>query len=104
MSVVIPVSEDAHKTWADRARFYTELHDKIAAMPGVLSAGISTNATPPDSGWRLPVEILGIPASQAQEAHVEFVGPEYFATLRIPFLSGRMWTKAKSLGAPRSFS
>jgi predicted permease len=95
MSVVIPVSEDAHKTWADRARFYTELHDKIAAMPGVLSAGISTNATPPDSGWRLPVEILGIPASQAQEAHVEFVGPEYFATLRIPFLSGRMWDQGE---------
>jgi hypothetical protein len=76
MSVVIPIRDDAHTTWADRARFYTELHDKIAAMPGVLSAGISTNATPPDSGWRQPVEILGKPASQAQEAQVEFVGPE----------------------------
>jgi putative ABC transport system permease protein len=95
MSVVIPVSEDAHKTWADRARFFTELHDKIAAMPGVLSAGVSTNATPPDSGWRLPVEILGKSASQTQEAHIEFVDPEYFATLRIPFLSGRMWDQSE---------
>jgi predicted permease len=91
MSVVIPISEDAHTTWADRARFFTELRDKIAAMPGVLSAGVSTDATPPNSGWRLPVEILGKPASQAQEAEVEFVGSEYFATLRIPFLSGRVW-------------
>ncbi|MGB6690557.1 MAG: ABC transporter permease [Terracidiphilus sp.] len=91
MSVVIPISEDAHTTWADRARFFTELRDKIAAMPGVLSAGVSTDATPPSSGWRLPVEILGQPASQAQEAQVEFVGSEYFATLRIPFLSGRVW-------------
>ena len=91
MSVVIPISEEAHTTWADRARFLTELRDKIAAMPGVLSAGVSTNATPPNSGWRLPVEILGKSASQAQEAHVEFVGSEYFATLRIPFLSGRVW-------------
>ena len=91
MSVVIPIRDDAHTAWADRARFYTELHDKIAAMPGVLAAGISTNATPPDSGWRQPVEILGQPASQAQEAHVEFVGPEYFATLQIPFISGRLW-------------
>ncbi|MGA8668863.1 MAG: ADOP family duplicated permease, partial [Terracidiphilus sp.] len=91
MSVVIPIRDDAHTTWADRALFYTELHDKIAAMPGVLAAGISTNATPPDSGWRQPVEILGKPASQAQEAHVEFVGPEYFATLQIPFISGRLW-------------
>lgn len=91
MSVVIPISEDAHTTWADRARFFTELRDKIAETPGVISAGVSTNATPPDSGWRLPVEILGKAASQAQEAHVEFVGPEYFATLRIPFVSGRVW-------------
>jgi putative ABC transport system permease protein len=95
MSVVIPVRDDAHTTWADRARFYTELHDKIAAMPGILSAGISTNATPPDSGWRQPVEILGKPASQAQEAQVEFVGPEYFSTLQIPFISGRSWGRSE---------
>ena len=95
MSVVIPIRENAHTTWADRARFFTELRDKIAATPGVLSAGISTNATPPDSGWTLPVEILGKPASQAQEAHVEFVGPEYFSTLRIPFVSGRVWDQSE---------
>jgi putative ABC transport system permease protein len=95
MSVVIPVRDDAHTTWADRARFFTELHDKIATMPGVLSAGISTNATPPDSGWRQPVEILGKPASQAQEAHVELVGPEYFATLQIPFVKGRLWNQSE---------
>ena len=59
MSVEIPIGEDAHATWADRARFFTELRDKIAAMPGVLSAGVSTNATPPNSGWRQPVEKSG---------------------------------------------
>ena len=91
MSVVIPIRENAHTTWADRARFITEIRDKVAATPGVLSAGISTNATPPDSGFTLPVEILGSPAAQSQEAHIEFVGPEYFSTLQIPFVSGRVW-------------
>ena len=91
MSVFLPLHENAHTTWADRSRFFTELRDKIAATPGVLSAGISTNATPPDSGWTQAVEILGKPASQAQEAHVEFVGPEYFSILQIPFVSGRVW-------------
>ena len=95
MSVEIPINEDAHATWVDRARFLTALRDKIAAMPGVLSAGVSTNATPPNSGWRLPVEILGKSASQNQEAEVEFVGSEYFATLRIPFLSGRAWNQSE---------
>ena len=95
MSVEIPIGEDAHATWADRARFFTGLREKIAAMPGVLSAGVSANATPPNSGWRLPVEILGKPASQAQEAEVEFVGSEYFATLRIPLLKGRSWDQSE---------
>jgi predicted permease len=95
MSVVIPIRENAHTTWTDRARYFTELRDKIAATPGVLSAGISSNATPPDSGFTLPVEILGRPAAQAQEAHVEFVGPEYFSTLRIPFVSGRVWDQSE---------
>jgi predicted permease len=95
MSVVIPIRENAHTTWADRARFFTELRDKVAATPGIISAGISSNATPPDSGFTLPVEILGKPAAQAQEAHVEFVGPEYFSTLRIPFVSGRLWDQSE---------
>ena len=95
MSVVIPIKENAHTTWADRGRFFAELRDKIAATPGVLSAGISGNATPPDSGFTLPVEILGKPAAQAQEAHVEFVGPEYFSTLQIPFVTGRVWDQSE---------
>ena len=101
MSVVIPIRENAHTTWADRARFVTELRDKIAATPGVLSAAVSSNATPPDSGWPLPVEILGKPAAQVQEVHMEFVGPEYFSTLRIPFVSGRVWDQSEvTRGAP----
>jgi hypothetical protein len=95
MSVVMPIRDDAHTTWADRARFYTELRDKIAAVPGVVSAGISTNATPPNSGSRLPVEIVGRPATQSQEAQVELVGSEYFATLQIPVLSGRLWDQSE---------
>ncbi len=91
MSVGIPVRITAHTTWDDRGRFFTQLRDKIRGMPGVVAAGISTNATPPESGWRLPVEILGKPASQAQEAAMEFVSPEYFTTLEIPRLQGRVW-------------
>ena len=95
MSVIIPLGENAHTTWADRSRFFAQLREKVVEIPGVLAAGISTNATPPDSGWTLPVEILGKPASQAQEAHVEFVSPEYFTTLQIPLLRGRTWNQSE---------
>ena len=95
MSVVIPVRENAHTTWADRTHFFAQLREKVAQMPGVIGAGISTNATPPDSGFTVPVEILGKTASQAQEAHVEFVSPEYFTTLQIPLLKGRSWEQSE---------
>jgi predicted permease len=89
MSIVFPLHENAHTAWADRSRFFAQLREKIATIPGVLAAGISTNATPPDSGFVLPVEILGKPASQAQEAHLELVSSEYFTTLQIPLQGGR---------------
>jgi predicted permease len=95
MSIVIPLHENAYTTWTERSRFFTQLREKIAATPGVLVAGISTNATPPNSGWVLPVEILGKPASQAQEAHLEFVSPEYFTSLQIPLEKGRIWDQGE---------
>jgi len=95
MSIGIPLHENTHTVWADRIQFFTLLRDKVAAMPGVVAAGISTNATPPFSGMRAPVDILGKAASEAQEARVEMVGPEYFSTLRIPLLEGRMWYRSE---------
>jgi len=95
MSLIIPIGEAAHTTWSDRARYIAQLRDKIATTPGVLSAGISTNATPPNSGFPLRIEILRKPAAQAQEAHIEFVSSEYFSTLRIPFRSGRLWDQSE---------
>ncbi|HVU47232.1 MAG TPA: ABC transporter permease [Terracidiphilus sp.] len=91
MSVGIPLHDNTHTVWAERVRFFTQLREKIAGTPGVISAGISTNATPPASGMRVPVDILGKAASDAQEAHVELVSPEYFTTLHIPLIQGRMW-------------
>ena len=101
MSVVIPVRDDTHTTWADRVRFYTELRDKIAAMPGVLSAGTSTNATPPNSGWRQPVEIMGRPAAQSQEAGSNSSAPNTSLLCRSQSSAAAYGTKAKLRAAPR---
>src|ERR1700691_2637574 len=71
MSVVIPLRDNAYTTWADRSRFFEQLREKVAEIPGVVSAGISTNATPPSSVFSVPVDILGKVASPSQDAHVE---------------------------------
>jgi len=95
MSVRIPLHDNTHTAWAERTRFFAQLREKIAATPGVVAAGISTNATPPDSGMVVPIDVLGKAPSDAQEAHVELVSPEYFTALRIPLLRGRIWDETE---------
>jgi hypothetical protein len=67
----------------------------VNALPGVVLAGISTNATPPSNGWSQPFEILGKTASEYQDARINFVSPEYFNILRIPLVEGRLWQQAE---------
>ena len=95
MSVGIPVHENTLNTWAERAAYFSQLRERVAAMPGVSSAGISTNATPPNNGWNQTFEILGKTASEQQEARANFVSPEYFTTLHIPLVEGRLWEQSE---------
>ena len=95
MSVGIPVHENTLNGWAERAAYFTHLRERVATIPGVVSAGISTNATPPSNGWPQPFEILGKTAAEQQEARANFVSPEYFTILHIPLLEGRLWESSE---------
>jgi putative ABC transport system permease protein len=95
MSVGIPVHENTFPTWPKRAAYFAQLRDRVAAMPGVVEAGISTNATPPNNGWSQQFEVLGKTAGEQQEALLNFVSPEYFTILRIRLLQGRLWQQSE---------
>jgi putative ABC transport system permease protein len=101
MSVPIPVHENTHVEWKDRGQYFEQIRARIAAMPEVVATGISTNATPPSSGWRQPIEILGSTTAEKPETHVEFVDDGYFSVLHIPLAQGRLWDHAEIMrGAP----
>jgi putative ABC transport system permease protein len=95
MSVGIPVHENTFKTWAERSSYFTQLRDRIATVPGVVSTGISTNATPPDSGWSQAFELKGRTPSEDQKASLNFVDSRYFSTLQIPVKKGRLWNETE---------
>jgi predicted permease len=95
MSVGIPVHENTFPTWAERSNYYFQLREKIASLPDVISTGISTNATPPDSGWNQPFEFQGKAPSDDQKASVNFVDSGYFSTLGIPLRTGRLWEQTE---------
>ena len=93
MSLPIPVHDGTYQTWKERSEYFERLRSAVAAMPQVVSAGISTNATPPSNGGDTPLEILGSSALEKPVARVNFVSPEYFPLLHIPIAQGRLWNR-----------
>jgi predicted permease len=101
MSVGIPVHDGTYKTWAERAAYFEQLHAKVAEVPGISMAAISSNATPPSNGFSTKFEIIGKPAQEEQSLRFNMVSLEYFPALRIPLLQGRIWNSEEShRGAP----
>jgi putative ABC transport system permease protein len=97
MSVGIPVHDNTYTTWESRRAYFDELLRKVSTTPEVVSAGLSTNATPPNNGWEQRFEISGKPAAEQQRARINFVSPEYFPVLRIPLLQGRIWEESETV-------
>src|SRR5258706_16187213 len=62
MSVGIPVHDNTYTTWEARRAYFDQLLRKATATPEVVSAALSTNATPPSNGWERRFEISGKPA------------------------------------------
>ncbi|HXA49391.1 MAG TPA: ADOP family duplicated permease, partial [Candidatus Acidoferrum sp.] len=101
MSLPIPIHDGTYGSWKERSEYFEQIRARIAAMPQVVAAGISTNATPPANGGDGRIEILGSSESEKPVVRVNFISPEYFPVLRIPLSQGRLWDHAETMrGAP----
>ena len=84
MSVGIPVHDNTYTTWEARGTYFNQLLKKVSEVPEVVSAGLSTNATPPNNGWEQRFEISGKPAAKEQRARVNFVSCRIFRSAAHP--------------------
>jgi putative ABC transport system permease protein len=101
MSVPIPIHDGTYKSWEERSEYFEQIRARIAAMPQVVAAGISTNATPPLNGGEGRIEIFAAAAAEKPVVRVNFISAEYFPVLRIPLAQGRLWDHAETMrGAP----
>jgi putative ABC transport system permease protein len=85
------------------ARFYEQALARISALPGVLSAG-ATSQLPLGGnvdGYGVQIEGRDLPnPALAPSADRYSVTPDYLATMRIPVLRGRSFTAADRADAP----
>lgn len=79
-----------YPTGVERLAFFTDLEERVAALPGVASVGF-TNTLPLRGGWGSGFRIDGepAPADGYLSAGFQAVSPGYFQTLGIPLLRGR---------------
>jgi putative ABC transport system permease protein len=105
-TLAMPVDLPSGRYAGDRtASFYVDLLEHIRALPGVRAAaatstnpfrefGFSNSVTPEERA-------ADAPASGLVQAGWRSVTPEFFETLRIPLVSGRVFTHADRAGSER---
>ena len=85
--------------------FFNRLQERLRSVPGVLSAGAST--TLPFSGGSLmndvtPTDrVLDAGQSGLMQAHWRAVTPDFFSTVGLPLLKGRLFDAGDSWDGPR---
>jgi len=77
----------------------------MEALPGVQSAGAASN-TPLNNQPNLSVEFTiegspPLPPGERQTSDLMVISPNYFKTIGIPLLSGRDFSEADGIEAPR---
>lgn len=81
-----------YKTAAQQNRFLNDLLPKLQAIPGVVSAS-GALAFPPFGGIDTEFDIAGKTESEKLKGQMILCSPEFFATLRIRLLKGRLLTQ-----------
>ena len=99
MSVGLPLRPETYDTIVKRAAFVEALRNQVVATPGVRAVAVSSNATPPDNGFDVPVMVLGQTNEGQQMARWNLVSDGYFRVLKVPLLRGRLWTESETQNA-----
>jgi len=88
---------------AKSQQFYERLNEKLAALPGVSMVAASTVPLLAGSTWNTSIVVEGHQAKGEEDSHSRFseVSPAFFATMGIPLLNGREFSRADAKGAPR---
>jgi predicted permease len=102
--IVFGLSPQLNGYTADRTRaLFERVEDELAAVPGVTGVAASIMPLISGSNWGNSVAVQGFEAGPDTDVNSSFseVGPDFFQTIGVPLLSGREFTRADALGAPK---
>ncbi len=82
-----------YTTWPERVTLYERLRREVARLASIEGSTISLipTATPPQVGAPTRIEADGLRVSE-REVLASAIASDYFSTLRIPLVRGRMWS------------
>ncbi|MCI0387339.1 MAG: ABC transporter permease [Acidobacteria bacterium] len=93
LTLRVELSDSKSQDLARRVNFYQEVIERVRALPGVEAAGIANAAPIETPGIRSAIVIENKPdpsPGQPQIANYRVISPDYFRTLGIPLLKGRL--------------
>jgi predicted permease len=97
----IHLPENNHTNWADRFALYQRLRNQVADVPDVDSVALASNSgIPPESGQPSVVEVPGQGTTARATAILQRISADYFGTMRLPLIRGRVWSDSESGGTP----
>jgi predicted permease len=100
LMMTLDLTASKYKTATDQAEFFRQALERIANLPGILSAGVASS--PPFSGYMLSANGLSLegPPATLVDVRLAAVSPDYFRTLGIHLVRGRYFLPTDRKGAP----
>jgi putative ABC transport system permease protein len=99
----LPLSQNAYAKPEQRFEFFDRLVERARTLPGVRSAGAASTLPVSRTGGLLHCNIAGRPPKSPHDfiaAGYRVVTPNYFETMGIPLLQGRLITSSDTEKAP----
>jgi predicted permease len=95
LMMYLSTREGDYKTWEARRIHFERILDKLQSTPGVQGATAAISALPPRISWDTQFEIAGQQKDPNQRILIGLVAGDYFSTVRIPVLRGRIFSRAE---------
>ncbi len=103
LSFELSLPRTVYKEDAQALMFYERLLDRVRAMPGVRTTGAVMALPLTGFGFSISFKVQGRPdpaPGQHQDMHVRVATPDYFRTIGIPLMHGRVFSDSDTLTAP----